>query len=98
MPLTIPVPEGRPTFALAPRGDLAMLEADIAVLGVPHGVPYDMDNLRAPSATAPAAVREQSIRFGHWLDHYDVDFGGRTGIARRHLDGRRHDLRVLRDR
>jgi len=47
---------------MASRGDLATLEADIAVLGVPHGVPYDMDNLRAPSATAPAAVREQSIR------------------------------------
>jgi agmatinase len=76
MSLTTPVPEGRPTFAMAPRGDLATLDADIAVLGVPHGVPYDMDNLRAPSAAAPAAVREQSIRCGHWLDHYDVDFGG----------------------
>ena len=77
MSLTTPVPEGRPAFAMAPRADeLETLEADIAVLGVPHGIPYDMDNLRAPSATAPAALREQSVRFGHWLDHYDFDFGG----------------------
>jgi agmatinase len=77
MQLTESVPEGRPTFANAPRADdLTTLEADIAVLGVPHGVPYDMDNLRGPSAPAPATVREQSRRFAHWLHHYDFDFGG----------------------
>jgi agmatinase len=77
MPLTVPVQEDRPTFAHAPRcHDLATLDADIAILGVPHGVPYTMDNLRGPSATAPATVREQSRRISRFLGHYDFDFGG----------------------
>ncbi|MDP9366344.1 MAG: agmatinase [Chloroflexota bacterium] len=80
---TIPVPEGRPTFAGFPRcGDLAGLDADVAVLGVPYGVPYDMEGSTSPSSTAPAAVREESRRFARYLGHYDLDLGGELFAGR----------------
>jgi agmatinase len=57
--------------------DLHALEADIAILGIPHGVPYGMHGVANDSADAPAAVRAQSARFGaEEIDHYDFDLGG----------------------
>ncbi|MFM9107910.1 MAG: agmatinase [Chloroflexota bacterium] len=76
--LTVPVPPRRPTFLLAPAcDDLAALDADVAVLGVPHGTPYDMANMQGPSAGAPRAVREQSVRYaGEARTSWDFTFGG----------------------
>lgn len=71
------VPSGHPTFLDAPRcSDLNALEADIAVIGVPYGVPYNMIGATQISSTAPSTVREQSMRFPRFLTHYDYDFGG----------------------
>ena len=76
-PLTIPVPIGRPSFVGAPRcDDLTALKADVAVIGVPNGVPYGMEAVTSPSSTAPATIREQSMRFIPFWGHYDFDFGG----------------------
>ena len=76
-PLTIPVPIGKPSFLDAPRcDDLASLEADLAVIGVRYGVPYGMEAVTSPSSTAPATIRQQSMRFAPFLSHYDYDFGG----------------------
>lgn len=75
--LVIPVPADRPTFAGAPRAaDLADLDAEVAILGVPYGVPYGMEGSTSPSSTAPAAIRAQSTRYGRYLTHFDVDFDG----------------------
>lgn len=75
--LLSPVAEGRPTFLRMPRcTDLTTLDADVAVIGVPYGVPYGMEGTTSPSSTAPAAVREQSLRMVPFLSHYDYDFGG----------------------
>lgn len=72
----VPVPLGKPTFFDAPRcSDLGTLEADVAVLGVPFGYPYDMDGSMSASAPAPAAIRAQSMRWAPYVDHYDYDFG-----------------------
>lgn len=72
-----PVPDGRPRFAGMPGcSDLQSLDADIAVIGVPFGVPYDMFGMAPPAAAAPAAIREQSMRTARYLTHYDFDFGG----------------------
>lgn len=79
-----PVPGGRPTFLDAPRcPDLDALDADIAVVGVPFGAPYDM--LRSTlCSTAPQAIREQSMRYvPRYLGHYDFDFGGDLFAGRR---------------
>ncbi len=75
--LVTPVPIGRPTFIDAPRcDDLQTLDADVAIIGVPYGVPYDMEGATSPSSTAPGTIRSQSLRYGRYLSHYDVDFGG----------------------
>ena len=71
-----PVPLGKATFLDAPRcDDLETLDGDVAVLGVPYGYPYDMTGSTSASATAPAAIREQSMRWTPYVAHYDYDFG-----------------------
>jgi agmatinase len=74
---TRPVPDDQPTFAGFPRcHDLDTLDADVAIIGVPYGVPFDMESSTSPSSTAPRAIREQSRRWSSSLTHYDHDFGG----------------------
>jgi agmatinase len=76
-PRIVPVPLGQATWLDMPRcTDLDALEADIAVIGVPFGYPYGMEGALNASATAPAAIREQSRLMLTWLEHYDYDFGG----------------------
>jgi agmatinase len=57
------------------------------VLGIPHGVAYEVDDEQRDLANAPAAVRAASRVFVEDLDHYDFDLGGPL------LDGRA--LRVV---
>lgn len=72
-----PVSAGRQTFAGAPRcDDLGSLDADVAVLGVPVGVPYPREREPGPCADAPAAVRAASRRWVGYVDHHDWDLGG----------------------
>ncbi len=74
---TVAVPEGSATFAGFPRcDDLMDLAADIAVIGVPEGVPYGSSDEPSPTSAAPAAVREASQRWARYLAHEDVDLGG----------------------
>lgn len=88
MPLPLVVaPAGGATFLNTPLvTDLSTLDADIAVLGIPYGVPYDMSGVAGGSAPAPAAIRARSIPFGSggFLDHYDFDHG-RPLLGDRHL-------------
>jgi agmatinase len=72
-----PVPAGRPTFLGVPRcTDLSMLDADVAIIGVPFGVPYDLD-YSTMASIGPSAIREQSMHYSpRYLTHYDYDFGG----------------------
>src|SRR5262249_16465110 len=77
-------PVGRPSLFDAPRcRDLDILDADLAVLGVPFSVPYDL--LRSSrGSTAPQTIREQSMRFTpRYQSHYDFDFGGDLLAGRR---------------
>ncbi|HWV24180.1 MAG TPA: agmatinase [Thermomicrobiales bacterium] len=72
-----PVPHNRPTFADLPRcDDLDALDAHIAIIGVPWGIAASMQTSRAPSSTAPEAIREESLRYGKYLTHVDIDLGG----------------------
>src|SRR4051812_21307347 len=72
-----PVSLGQPSFLNAERlpGDLATLEADVAILGVPAGTPYDVVGARFPTAASTGSIRAQSMRYAYRLDHYDYDFG-----------------------
>lgn len=86
MPLQLAAaPEGDQTFLSAPLvTDLDTLDADIAILGIPYGVPYGMRGVAGGSSHAPAAMRAASARFGYnrFLGHFDFDFDSDV------LDGR----------
>ena len=60
--------------------DLDNLEADIAILGVPFGLPYGVGDLANEQSRAPDALRQNAQDTG-WeeprtLHHFDWDLGG----------------------
>jgi agmatinase len=55
--------------------DLAALDGDLAILGVPHGWPYPRPGATAGCAEAPAAVRRRSQRMARFRGHWDFDLG-----------------------
>jgi agmatinase len=65
----------RPFLGCPVVGDLTQLDADIALVGIPHGVSYVVDDEQRGLATAPAAVREASQQFAEDLTHHDFDLG-----------------------
>jgi agmatinase len=66
----------RPFLGCPVARDLSRLDADVAVLGIPHGVSYAVDEEEQRAlATAPAAVREASQQFAGDLAHHDFDLG-----------------------
>jgi hypothetical protein len=67
------------TFLGLPRvpfDELAPGSADVAILGIPHGVPYAAPGWTAGCAAAPAAVRARSERLARFVDHHDFDLDG----------------------
>lgn len=56
--------------------DLETLDADIAILGIPHGDPYTMDEVGNDQARAPNAVRQASLMACKSLERWDFDLGG----------------------
>jgi agmatinase len=61
---------GVPTVGL---DELKAANADVAILGVPFGVPYPRPGLTAGCADAPAAIRARSERLAHFAEHHDFD-------------------------
>jgi agmatinase len=55
--------------------DLDALDADVAILGVPHGWPYPRPGTTAGCAEAPAAIRRRSQRLARFRGHWDFDLG-----------------------
>ncbi|MDP2964830.1 MAG: arginase family protein [Pelolinea sp.] len=73
------------TFAGFPSClDLDKLKADIAVIGIPYGTPYDVSK-PTHSLNAPAAIRQESVRYPDDPIAWDFDLGdtllGRTGAC-----------------
>lgn len=56
--------------------DLGRLNADVAVIGVPHGVAYPFSAATAGCADAPAAIRAASQRLARFRGHWDFDSDG----------------------
>jgi len=50
--------------------------ADVAILGIPYGVPYPTPGLTAGCSDAPAAVRARSQRLARFAEHHDFDLDG----------------------
>ena len=62
--------------------DLTRLDADVAILGVPHGWPYPRPGSTAGCTEAPAAVRRRSQRMARFVDHWDFDLDGPMRLPR----------------
>jgi agmatinase len=58
------------------QADLDLIDAAVAILGVPHGWPYPRPGATAGCADAPAAVRNRSQRLARFVDHWDFDLDG----------------------
>lgn len=67
--------------------DLDNLNADIAILGIPFGMPYHAAAMANDQSRAPDAIRQASGHVEYTRTHYDWDLGGPL------LDGR--DIRVV---
>jgi agmatinase len=84
----VAAPTGAATFLGAPLAtNLDALDTDVAILGIPFGVPYGIRGVASGSSDAPAAIRSQSVRFGHgrFFGHYDFDFDDGDTLAGRDL-------------
>src|SRR4029079_4718562 len=57
-------------------GDLDKLDAHFAIIGMPYGDPYAMDETINDQTNAPTAVRRASQRISQNLDRWDFDIGG----------------------
>ena len=53
--------------------DHARLDAEVVILGVPHGWPYPRVGTTAGCAQAPGAVRRRSGGLARFRDHWDFD-------------------------
>ena len=85
LPLTLAPVAGFLGFPVAT--DLDRLEAEIAILGIPHGAPYAMEEAANDQSRAPGAIRALSHQIGDGLDHWDFDLGGPL-LGRPRLGGR----------
>lgn len=56
--------------------EIDSLEADVAILGIPYGDPYSMDEVTNDQTNAPSAIRLESARLSIGLDQWDFDLGG----------------------
>ena len=52
------------------------IDADVAILGVPHGWPYPKPGFAADCADAPAAIRRRAQRLAGYRGHWDFDLDG----------------------
>jgi len=76
-PLTVPPRQEITTFLGFPLArDLERLEADVAILGIPYGDPYSIDEVTNDQTNAPTAVRRVCERALRGLDRWDFDLGG----------------------
>jgi agmatinase len=64
--------------------DLDNLDADIAILGIPFGMPYESGSVANDQSNAPDALRQASSKsdIAYTRNHFDWDLGGQL------LDGR----------
>ncbi len=75
--LTVPPRGVFTTFMNFPLAtDLDRLEAHVAIIGMPYGDPYSIDEVTNDQTNAPTAVRRASARISQGLDRWDFDIGG----------------------
>ncbi len=74
---TLPPPVEYQTFMNFPLCvDLDTLDAQLAILGIPYGAAYTLEELGNDQSNAPGAIRRESERLSLGLDCWDFDLGG----------------------
>jgi agmatinase len=56
--------------------DPSRIEADVAIVGVPHGWPYPRPGSTAGCADGPSAIRGRAARLARFRGHWDFDLDG----------------------
>ena len=56
--------------------DLDALDADIAILGIPFGMPYSPESMANDQSRAPDAIPAAADDTGYTRTHFDFDLGG----------------------
>jgi agmatinase len=56
--------------------DLDRLDAHVAIIGLPYGDPYSIDQVSADQTNGPTALRRASKRISLGVDCWDFDIGG----------------------
>jgi agmatinase len=75
--LTVPPRGVFTTFMEFPLAtDLDRLDAHLAIIGMPYGDPYSIDEVTNDQTNAPTAVRRASARVSRGLERWDFDIGG----------------------
>jgi agmatinase len=75
--LTVPPRGVFTTFMGFPLAtDLDRLDAHLAIIGMPYGDPYSIDEVTNDQTNAPTAVRRASARVSRGLERWDFDIGG----------------------
>ena len=75
--LTVPPRQVRQTFMdFDLELDLGNLQADIVILGLPYGDPYNIDEVTNDQTNAPTAIRQASRKASGGLERWDFDIGG----------------------
>jgi len=81
--------------------DLDRLEADVAIIGIPYGAAYTVDEVSNDQTNAPTHIRRSCERALRGLDRFDFELGGTLlgGTSTRVVDcgdviGDRHDPSV----
>ncbi len=70
-------PGGGKTFLDFPlQLDLESLQADVALLGIPFGMPYSPDTMANDQSRAPDVLRQSPEDSSYARNHYDFDLGG----------------------
>jgi agmatinase len=76
-PLTVPPRSVFTTFMNFPLAtDLDRLDAHVAIIGMPYGDPYSIDEVTNDQTNAPTAVRRASSRISLSLEQWDFDLDG----------------------
>ncbi|MEM7223842.1 MAG: agmatinase [Pseudomonadota bacterium] len=77
LPLTVPPRHDPLSYLGFPVAtDLDALDAHVAILGLPYGDPYTIDEVTNDQTNAPTAVRKVSDQVMVGLRHWDFDIGG----------------------
>ena len=75
--LTVPPRQARQSFMdFEIVTDLDGFSADVAILGIPYGDPYSIDEVTNDQTNAPTAIRRASRRASDGLEQWDFDLDG----------------------